>query len=554
MLAAANWATAYGFQLLSSQPEGIKFWVAIQYLSIATIPVIWIIFCLKLTGRDKWLRARHVLLLFAVPLLTLFLHISNEYHHFYYSDVSFIRNGPLAQMKIEPGPWYKIHTLFFYGLLAWGLVLLVSSLKSAGKPYRKQYAAIIFAALLPWIANLAFMLGFRPFNIDLTSYIFVATALLIAFNLQKLKVMDIIPMGFSAAAVQMSDGLVILNKDNLVSHINKAAGTLLCAKQIVMGEELNEGFVSSELARAIRTKNQARVDITLVQHTQTYIYEAQITPLYSNGTFNGTLILIRDITAEKDAEAKLISQAHELQELNLLKDKLFNVIAHDLRSPFAGIKSWLELADEGIIEKEEFWEFIPQLLKQVNDVSELLDNLFSWSRMQIAGQETKPEEIELGEFTQATCETFKSRAEAKGISLEYEIEAELNVWFDRGALHLIFRNIISNAIKFCSTGDIIRIIAERVDNSVLISFIDSGVGIPEKIQSQLFKSVGTTTPGTHMEKGSGFGLAICYEYALKNCGLLSVRSEEGTGSVFSLDVPVQGREDADIVAVENVLT
>jgi signal transduction histidine kinase len=77
-------------------------------------------------------------------------------------------------------------------------------------------------------------------------------------------------------------------------------------------------------------------------------------------------------------------------------------------------------------------------------------------------------------------------------------------------------------------------------------FVDSGIGIPEHIQSQLFKTIGTTTPGTHMEKGSGFGLAICHEYAKKNAAKLSVKSEVGTGSIFSLEIPITASIETDL--------
>jgi signal transduction histidine kinase len=271
-------------------------------------------------------------------------------------------------------------------------------------------------------------------------------------------------------------------------------------------------------------------------------YEASVTPIYNENKVNGSIIIIRNMTTEKAAENQLLLQAQQLQELNHLKDKLFTVIAHDLRSPFAGMKSALELTETGVIEKDEFFELIPQLLKQVKEVSELLDNLFSWSSMQLAGKDFKKDTIKLLDFTKTTLEVFRRRAESKGISLEYEIAPELEIKFDVGSLELIYRNLISNAIKFCSSGDIITVMAEQSGDKIILFFVDSGVGIPEHIQTQLFTSIGATTPGTHMERGSGFGLAICHEYAVKNGASLSVKSEVGTGSIFSLEVPISSEE------------
>ena len=138
MLSNSIWSVAYGFELASSNADQMKFFVNIEYLGITTLPVIWFLYCMELVEKDQWFKkTSNKLLISIIPILTLLLVWTNDFHHIHYEQISIDRSGDFPMLALVPGPSFRIFTLFFYCLLLIGSYLLIVKFRKSDAAYRK---------------------------------------------------------------------------------------------------------------------------------------------------------------------------------------------------------------------------------------------------------------------------------------------------------------------------------------------------------------------------------------------------------------------------------
>jgi Signal transduction histidine kinase len=236
-----------------------------------------------------------------------------------------------------------------------------------------------------------------------------------------------------------------------------------------------------------------------------------------------------------DKNEKINFQTQQLGELNATKDKLFSIISHDLRSPLASLRGLMGLLNESNLTQAEFVQISKTLKINLDYVSDDLDNLLNWARTQLKGFEPTFELNSLRKVIDEKFNLYSQAAQEKEITLENRISDEIEIIADRNHLGLIIRNLIGNAIKFSNTGGSIVIDGRIEKGRAIISIADTGMGMTEQEVKNLF-FIGThfTKPGTHNEKGLGIGLLLVKEFVEKNKGTISVTSEAGKGSIFTI--------------------
>lgn len=229
---------------------------------------------------------------------------------------------------------------------------------------------------------------------------------------------------------------------------------------------------------------------------------------------------------------------HELEELNNTKEKLFSIIAHDLRSPIGQLKGSLELVNKAYITPEQFLPIADKLSVQVDQLHSTLDNLLRWSISQFQGIQAVPEYVSLEEVIGQKAILFlKQSIERKNIQL-YTEGLQRQVWADPDHLMLIFRNLVANAIKYSYQDGKISIRAYQQENNVIVEITDNGMGMTTEVQESVFNSVTmVSNTGTSNEKGTGLGLKLCKEFIEKNKGKIWLKSEPGKGSTFYVSIP-----------------
>ena len=245
-----------------------------------------------------------------------------------------------------------------------------------------------------------------------------------------------------------------------------------------------------------------------------------------------SLVAARRIIEEKN---------EELRKTIAGRDKMYSVIAHDLRSPMASMKMLLNTIMMSV-EKDKIDPDIFDMLEMSNKTSEevfsLLDNLLKWTKSQLGKLTVIPQKLDISGLADGVVEVMNSVAEVKHIKLIRTDHESFFVYVDIEMIKSILRNLISNAVKFSNPDSEIKVGIKAEDGKVIVSVTDSGKGIKKEDQHKLLKdSTHFTTYGTNSEEGSGLGLLLCRDFARKNGGELWFESEENLGSVFSFSLP-----------------
>jgi two-component system sensor histidine kinase/response regulator len=263
---------------------------------------------------------------------------------------------------------------------------------------------------------------------------------------------------------------------------------------------------------------------------------------YITKPFNKEELISRVIThlELKFTRDKLEQTTEYLTSLNNVKDKMFSVIGHDLRSPLGSVKMTLEFLTDSFDElsKDELKSTFDVLQKTTDEVFSLLENLLGWAKSQSGNLSINKELIDLANLVSNVYLLNKGSFNYKNISFSSNIENGTTIYADLNTITAVFRNLLSNAIKFTPEGGSISISAIKKDDDVEIAFVDSGVGIPEENIPKLFDSTRhLTTFGTNREAGSGLGLNLCNDFTMRNDGKLWVESVVGKGSTFYIKLP-----------------
>lgn len=236
--------------------------------------------------------------------------------------------------------------------------------------------------------------------------------------------------------------------------------------------------------------------------------------------------------------AELERQKQELQELIGTKDKLFSIVAHDIRTPLAGLSSMIELLQKRQIslDEEGVQEALRQIGKSLANVHQLLNNLLDWARLQTGAFTFAPVNIPLIGVIRRIMELFEPQAEGKNITIIGETDPELVVFADKNMLEFVLRNVVSNAIKFTFPGKKIILRTQKEDNAVIISVIDQGVGLSEDEAEKIF-DLPASKLGTKGERGAGIALSICAEFMKKHGGKIWATPNPEGGSIFHIKFP-----------------
>lgn len=243
------------------------------------------------------------------------------------------------------------------------------------------------------------------------------------------------------------------------------------------------------------------------------------------------------------AKRLILSKTEEPQRTIAGRDKLYSVIAHDLRSPMGSIKMVLNMLILNLPSEKigaEMYELLTMANQTTEDVFSLLDNLLKWTKSQIGKLNVVYQDVDLVEVTDGVIEIFSMVASLKKIRIHEMKPEKMMVNADIDMLKTVVRNLLSNAIKFSKENSEVLVKMEEVDGMAVVSVQDYGCGISEEGQKKLLHTdTHFSTFGTNNEEGSGLGLLLCKDFVVKNGGKLWFTSKEGEGSIFSFSIPVK---------------
>lgn len=258
------------------------------------------------------------------------------------------------------------------------------------------------------------------------------------------------------------------------------------------------------------------------------------------------LLILRSNRREKNLNKQLEIQTailnenqEKLKTINQNQDNLFSIVGHDLRGPIISLKELLVLYLEDSEGKEYFEKFAPQLRDDLEQVQFTMDNLLHWGKTQMKGSSTHFEKIPVKKELETITQFYRKEMEKKSIKTDTKGIDELYVYADLDHFNVIFRNLISNAIKFTPDQGKISISTEINDSKLIIKVSDTGIGMSEDVLNKLFKKTEHfSTFGTNSEKGTGLGLRLAQEMTSKNNGRIYVTSQPNIGTDFFVELPL----------------
>lgn len=244
------------------------------------------------------------------------------------------------------------------------------------------------------------------------------------------------------------------------------------------------------------------------------------------------LLKVRTQEIEKSRE--------ELANLNQKKDLIFSILSHDLRSPLTTLKGFLSiLIDEHELTQEDIKKHATSIRNSVTSSLDLIDNTLFWSLSQTGNITYTPTRFSLNDMLQKISNLYHLIVEKKRIRFNIELTENIMLYADENMAYVSLRNIVSNALKFTPQGNAVTIKAFSKDNLGIIVIEDEGIGMsPSYLQKLFAEEQLPLTKGTNDEKGTGIGLILCRKFIQMNMGTLSIKSTEGKGSQFTIELPL----------------
>ncbi len=536
----------------------IKYFFNIYYISLCFLPVAFLFMSLSFERNKVNFKKSHILL-FIIPILSILLLWTNDFHHLFYKEYS-------TDVSTEYGWYFYVHTFYTYFLFGISLLILIKySVKNSGF-FSKQAILILIGALVPLVVNLLGSMQIVQISIYTTPITFAVTIVCFTFAIFKFDLFKLTPIALQIIVDRISDSYFILNENYVISDFNETFIKTLQIKtpSSIRGKRFESLLNEDELELNVENFYKS---IQKVQHTnktdkfELYIkktekyFDIEISSIISNNQFLGILVLLKDITQHK----KDISIIQDNQEMLIERERLASLgqmvggIAHSLKTPIFSISGGIEGITDLI---KEFDESIEDPTVNDQDMHEIARDMYSWiEKMKghlsymsevittVKGQAANLSgddriKFTISELFSHTNILMKHELQNALVTLESknDVDDDIIITGNINSLVQVLNNLISNAIQ-AYNGQInqkIELAAYLKDSGIEIMIKDYGPGLPAKVKNKLFKEM-ITTKG---KEGTGLGLFMSYSMikAKFNGDITYETSENGTA--FYIYLPV----------------
>ena len=579
MLALVGWSVVNVLELGSLELEVKLFWANLEYLGIVIVPVMWLVFALQYTGREKYLTYRNLALLLIIPVITVFLAWTNNLHGLMRYNIRLDTSGPFSVVAKTYGMWFWVNAAYSYGLLLVGTVVLLQVLFRPLPLYRGQAKALLIGALAPWIGNVLYISGFSPIpRLDVTPCAFAITGVAVFWGLLRFRLLDIVPMACETILESMGDGVIILDMQNRIVDLNSPAQRIIgCSGSEVIGQSGTQ--VLSQLTDLVEDSRQGKnvqAEITLDEGKAQRYYSLLMSLLHGQ---RGHLVVLRDITERRKTEDKLKhhqehleelieerttelkgtlkylnkevserkraeslirEQNERLKELDRMKSEFLSTAAHELRTPLTSILGFSEILLKRKVGKKRQDTFLKTINKAAEGLADIINDLLDVSGIESGrGFKMKKAPIELKEVILEHVDLFRSETDKH--TFKMNIPPDLSkIEADKDRIGQVIENLLSNALKFSPQGGEITVSVEEANDGAEISVVDTGIGISKKDLPHIFeKFYRAENVSIQAIGGTGLGLGIAKYIVESHGGKIWAESEVGKGSSFSFTLPTK---------------
>lgn len=572
MLACCIYSFGYAFELTSATLPAMLFWIKVEYLGIPFIPALYIIFSMQYVGRDSWLSKPVYGLLFVIPVVTLLLCYTNEFHHLYYRENSVNNDGPFPLLAIVPGVWYWVHMAYISASFITANVLFLTMRLRVPEPYRKQASVMLASSLAPWVANIVYLLGYSPRDIDLHPFAFTFSGIGFTWGLFRHRLLDLVPIARATVFEGMRDGVMVLDNRYRVLDMNPVAARFLGVTEKAIGQPAADVLeLESGQATVILEGTEGRIELMRGTTEHPLWLEMDVSPLLDRrGLAGGRLIVMREITERKNAEAERLEMERRLLHAQRLESLglLAGGIAHDFNNLLMVILGNLELARMSIPARSPALSNINDAASGARRAAELSRQMLAYSGQGIFLKDA----LDLNGLVRDMVSLLKVSI-SKSASLDLRLAEDLPlIMADDGQMQQIIMNVIINAsealgeqgggitvttsVRECDEKALMQSYLEDKPppgRFVALEISDCGCGMDEETRRRLFDPFFSTK-----FVGRGLGMSAVLGIVRGHDGAIMVESAPGVGTKVTIlfsaseEMPVQPEpmEQEDIPPME----
>ena len=551
MAAIAIWTLGYAGELILSDLPGKLICVRIEYFGIVTAPVASLLFAAAYTGRLKWTTPRSVVALAIVPVTSVVLLWTNQWHGLFYREVGLVVENGLTHFDKVYGPWFWVHVGYSYLMLLLALIFIFEGIVRSPQLYRGQILTLALAGIVPLIANFVFVFGLSPLGrrLDLTPFGFTITGFSLAWSLIGYRLLDVVPAARSAAIEGMTDSVIVLDARNRIVDLNPAAEAALNRSlRDVIGLPIVDVVPNQRpLLERFANTGDVRTEIELITvNAEKRIFDLRINLLKNRrGSVTGRLIVLRDISDRKQTERELEKANNKNLDALRVKSRILAIVGHDIRTPLSAIMGYADMLMEGaqgpLTDHQK--EVMAHLMMSTRSLHRMMDDLLDQAQLESGTITINATRFDPQSLVKGIITLMKPLAARKELELEAEVAPELKekqVYGDLARIMQCVNNVVENAIKFTVTGCITVKVFQADIFRWGISITDTGPGMNAEELSRAFDPFWQAdSTVTREQKGVGLGLSITKQLVDMMHGIVDIESRPGEGTTFRILLPMK---------------
>jgi PAS domain S-box-containing protein len=415
---------------------------------------------------------------------------------------------------------------------------------NSAKLYRQQAFALLISVIAPLSASVIYILGF--IKSDPTHFAFAVSGLALGWALFRFQFLNLMSIASEVVIEGMSDSIFVLDSQERITDINPAAELLFgLSDSQVVGRVVTDALASwPRLVERYRNTRNAQEEITVGEGVGQGWYEIRISQLHDKRRqFVGRVIVLRDITEQKRAARALSIARDQAMDSSRAKSRLLAKVSHELRTPLGGILGYAELLHDdafGMLDERQKRATV-QIIESANYLTEMVNELLDEAQIESNTIKLRVGRFILSDMLEKVNTSMGVLADKKGLKIVTKIDPDLPKTFigDEQRLRQILINLIGNAIKFTDGGEIQLNLYSPDPAHWAMQVIDTGIGIPKEALAYIFdpfRQVDTLLTGNNT--GTGLGLSIARQLAELMGGQITLESEVGRGSAFTVLLPI----------------
>ncbi|MEP6782769.1 MAG: histidine kinase N-terminal 7TM domain-containing protein, partial [Acidobacteriota bacterium] len=550
MIAIALWSFTSGIHTLVENREARIVIAKFQYLGIAPIGVLWLMFATQYS-RVAWPAERILrVLVWIIPATTFFLALTNDSHHLYWSAITEVATPVGRRLVYTGAPWYWVNASYSYFLVLLGTATLVRGLRFP-PPYRRQTALIIAGAIVPWASNLLYLTRAIPITgLDLTPIAFTVSGACFTWGIYRHRLFGLVPVARDMVVDCMDDGVIVLDAQRRLVDLNVAAERYTGCTTLSLGRPIDEVVAWwNEALDPERSLNDGQPATVKVEPGPRY-FEVKVSAVRdSQQRFVGWIVIVHDVSNRRRNEAERLAFDRRLQEQQKSESLmvLAGGVAHDFNNLLTGILGNADLIAILSTPDTDQRRAAEAIVIGAQRAADLVSKMLAYS----GGGRVVAERVDLDALVKEMVDLLAASA-ARHCTLNYNSPGALPlVETDPTHIRQVVLNLIVNAAEAFEDAGVITVETgeETLDRALLkrmtfgndvepgryvfIDVVDNGAGMNEHTMTRMFDPFFSTK-----DHGRGLGMAAVRGIVRSHRAALRVTSAEGQGTRFRVWFPL----------------